>query len=123
MRIVVMILALLAGAKVWTQDSLFRAGAEEALVLAYREPAIAACRKETRTLDGEQLRGVTWTTTDPVHMMTGNGRVKVSPWQVDHELWGARYRNPYLVVDSPERSPGYRCEFDILYGQATIVRG
>lgn len=123
MRIIVMFLALLAGAKVWTQDNLFRAGAEEALVLAYREPALAACRKQTRGLEGELLRSQTWNVSDAVRMMTGNPRVKVQFWQVDHDLWSARYRNPYLVIGDGARPGAYQCEFDILYGQATIVRG
>ena len=53
MRAVVMILALLAGLKIWAHDQMFRSGAEEALIAAYRERAIAACQRDAaRTSQG-----------------------------------------------------------------------
>ena len=46
MRALVLVLAVLAGAKIWTQERLYREGAEEALLLAYRERAMAACQSQ-----------------------------------------------------------------------------
>lgn len=120
MRLFVLALATLAGAKVWTQDTLFRAGAEEAIVAAYRERAATACQKQMRTLDGQPARGLSWARAQNVHMTTGSRSVKVHFWQVDHALWSARYRNPYLVLEA-EAPRGARCEYDVLYDTATIV--
>ena len=52
MRAVVMILALLAGLKIWAHDRMFRSGAEEALIAAYRERAIAACQRRRQDSQG-----------------------------------------------------------------------
>ena len=46
LRALVIALALLAGAKIWAQDRLYRDGAQDALLRAYRERAIAACQSE-----------------------------------------------------------------------------
>ena len=46
LRALVITLALLAGAKIWAQDRLYRDGAQDALIRAYRERAIAACQSE-----------------------------------------------------------------------------
>lgn len=121
MRLFVLALAALAGAKLWTQDTLFRAGAEEAIVAAYRERAAAACQKQARTLDGQPVRGMTWSRASTVHMTTGSRSVKVHFWQVDHALWSARFRNPYLVLEAEAASKGSRCEYDVLYDTATVV--
>ena len=123
MRLFVLALAFLAGAKVWTHDTLFRAGAEEALVAAYRERAVQACQKQPQSLDGQTVRGINWTRPASILMATGSRSVKVHFWQVDHALWSARYRNPYLVLTAGDTPGGPSCEYDVLHGQATIVVG
>ena len=125
LRFMVLILALLAGAKVWTQDTLFRAGAEEALVIAYRERAIQACQKipARRLEDGMSApSAITWSKPQSVSMKTGSRNVGVYFWQVDSALWNSRYRNPYLVLSAGEYGPPIACEFDILFGTAALVR-
>ena len=125
LRLMVLVLALLAGAKVWTQDTLFRAGAEEALVAAYRDRAIMACQKlpakrfETATA---AVPPALWAKPQTVRMKTGSRNFDVFFWQVDSPLWNARYRNPYLVLNGGEDSLPVACEFDILYGTAALVR-
>jgi len=125
LRLMVMFLALLAGAKVWTQDTLFRAGAEEALVAAYRERAIAACQKLPAKRTDAMTPAVppaNWAKPHSVRMKTGTRSVDVYFWQVDSPLWNARYRNPYLVLSSEGDAPPVACEFDILFGTAALVR-
>jgi hypothetical protein len=51
-------------------------------------------------------------------MATGSRNVPVHFWQVDDELWSARFRNPYLVL---EGSGGASCEYDVLLDRARIV--
>lgn len=125
MRLVVLALALLAGAKVWYQDSLFRSGAEEALVAAYRTQAIEACRKEPqRDARGETLAAFTvdWAHPSSIHMSSGSRTVPVHLWELDHPKWNARFRNPNLVLASGDRHSGLVCAFDVLTGQASLVR-
>jgi hypothetical protein len=125
LRLMVMLLALLAGAKVWTQDTLFRAGAEEALVAAYRDRAITACQKlPPRRMDAvtAAVPPALWAKPQNVRMKTGSRNVDVHFWQVDSPLWNARYRNPYLILSGGEDALPVACEFDILYGTAVLIR-
>jgi hypothetical protein len=122
MRIFVLFLAMLAGSKVWVQDTLFRSGAEEALVAAYRDRAIQACQRQPSDSEGRSARGLDWSQPETIRLSTGSRAVSAYFWQVDHANWNARYRNPYLVLTAREDAGGPRCEYDVLYGQAKIVR-
>ena len=120
MRLLVLALALIAGAKIWFQDSLFRAGAEEALVAAYQARAVEACRKAAATgeagLAGSQARD--WGRAE-ITMSAGNRNLPVHLWQTDHPSWNARFRDPQLVLKpggSDTRAPV--CTFDVLTGEA-----
>lgn len=120
MRLFVLFLAFLAGAKVWTQDTLFRAGAEEALINAYLERAMHACQQVPRTKDGSTPRNPDWARPASIRMSTGSRNVGVYFWQVDDAAWSARYRNPYLVLASDEGPSASSCEYDVLSGQAIV---
>jgi hypothetical protein len=122
MRFLVLALAALAGAKVWMQDTMFRSGAEEALVAAYRERAIEVCQKQGRDIAGQPMRGLNWSRPTSVRMITGSRHTSVYFWQVDDAAWNARYRNPYLVLRTSEHDAAPSCEYDLIYGQAQIVR-
>lgn len=125
LRLLVLTLALLAGAKVWTQDTLFRAGAEEALVAAFRERAIQACQKlPPRRLDAvtAAVPAALWARPHSVRMKTGSRNVDVQFWQVDSPLWNSRYRNPYLILSGGDDALPVACEFDILLGTAALIR-
>lgn len=123
MRLLVIALALLAGSKVWFQESLFRAGAEDAIVAAYRDRAVEACRKSPPlAARGTSRAGQTldWTRTQSITLSAGNRSVDVGLWQVDHPLWNARYRNPYLVLTPADPNAGLVCKFDVLSGEAGL---
>ena len=49
MRAVVIFLALLAAAKLGYQEYLFRAATRDAIIGAYKEHAVQACQKDTRS--------------------------------------------------------------------------
>ncbi|MGQ0672719.1 MAG: hypothetical protein ACT4N2_07570 [Hyphomicrobium sp.] len=123
MRLLVLALALLAGTKVWTQDTLFRAGAEQALVAAYRERATKACEAEPPLREGTALRHVDWSRPETIRMTTGSRNIGVYFWQVDDALWNARYRNPYLVLTARGVGTPSTCEYDTIYGTALVTRG
>lgn len=123
MRLLVLALALLAGSKVWFQESVFRAGAEEAIVAAYRDRAADACRKSPPiTTRGTTRAGQTidWTRPQSITLSAGNRTVAVGLWQVDHPLWNARFRNPYLVLTPADPNAGLVCKFDVLSGEAGL---
>ena len=123
MRAFVLALALLAGVKIWLQDSAYKSATEEALIAAYRDRAVAACRREPhKTLLSPELAAFAtdWQTGTEVHVSAGNSAVQVHFWQVDHELWNARYRNLYLVLTSG--SVGLTCAYEIAKGTAEISR-
>jgi hypothetical protein len=110
MRALIIALALLAAAKVWVQDSIFRTAAEDAIELAYRARAADACA---------HLSAADWSAGVESRMRVGNPDLPVHLWQFDHELWNARFRQPYLVLTAP--SPQLSCTYDILAGTAALA--
>jgi hypothetical protein len=120
MRLLVLFLALLAGAKVWTQHSLFKSGAEEALIAAYADRARQACQRQPALPGARPSPIPDWARTAEMHLATGLRDVDVRVWQVDHELWASRYRNPILVVTPPGPASEAACEYDILADRAYL---
>jgi hypothetical protein len=116
MRALVLALALLAGLKVWYQDSVFRDAAEAAVSAAYRAPATLACQKL------RQAARVDWSTIESLHLVAGNRDIPVQFWQVDHALWNARFKNPYLVIKAAGDEGRVVCTYDIASGQAALTR-
>ena len=92
LRALVITLALLAGAKIWAQDRLYRDGAQEALLRAYRERAIAACQSEQIFRAG--AGGPLWTRPASVDLVIGRSNVDVRIWQLRSERWPARFKHP-----------------------------
>lgn len=125
MRAMVLALALLAGLKVWVQDSFYRSATEDAIVAAYRDRAIAACQKEPQ----KDARGhsqapsiVTWANPTTVRLVIGDTNISVYPWQLDHELWDLRYRHAYLVLSPGEGQAQFLCTYDIAQATAALHR-
>ena len=96
MRTIVMIVAALAGAKVWTQDRLVRASMSDALIEAYRERAQVVCGRETAKLG--PLGAAPWTAKSEAEITIGSNVASVMLWDYDNPLWAVRYRNPHLVL-------------------------
>jgi hypothetical protein len=124
MRLLVLALALLAGLKLWAQDTVYRSATEEALVAAYRERAAAVCQKEQQ----QGVRGqagaasaTNWGNAAQIKLVIGDNNLSVYVWEVDHALWNARYRNPYLVLSANDRA-SLVCTYDIGSGTAHVSR-
>lgn len=115
MRALVLILALLAGLKVWYQDGVFREAADAAVASAYRGPAIAACQKQ------HAVDPVAWTNPESIHLTAGNRNIPVRFWQVDHALWTARFKKPHLVLQAAAANGGLVCTYDLASGQAAVT--
>lgn len=120
MRALVFLLVLLAAAKVGYQECMYRAATNEVIVSAYRERAITACQKDAK---GQALvnAGI-WSKPESVKLVIGKGNLDVYVWQVEHALWNARFRNPYLFLSGSEKGGRVYCEFDIVHGAAAVFR-
>lgn len=121
MKPVVLFLALLAAVKLGHQEYLFRVGAREAIVGAYKEHASEACQREARG-SSPAVAAQAWTTPSAVQLVIGKPSLDVQLWQVDNALWNARYRNPYLRLTPGQHSGTIYCEYDILNAAAAVHR-
>ena len=121
MKAIVILLAFLAAAKLGYQEYLFRSSTRDAVIGAYREHAVQACQKDARS----QTLGLTpqaWASPSSIRLVIGKGSIDVYPWQVDHAMWNARYRNPYLFLTTSQRTVTIACEYDIVNAAASISR-
>jgi hypothetical protein len=121
MKAFVVLLALLFAAKLAHQEYLYRVATRDALVGAYRDRAVQACAQDART-PFLGLGPQAWANAEDVRLAIGNGNLDVRFWQLGHELWNARYRNPYLFLSTPERSGTVHCDYDIVNAAATVYR-
>jgi hypothetical protein len=116
-RALVLILAVLAGVKVWTQERLYRQGAEEALMLAYRERAIAACQSQEPARVASATSLPLWTQPATIALAIGRKSAGVRIWEVNNVLWPARFKHPHIVLTT---SPHAVCEYDVIEGRAYV---
>ena len=118
MKAIVILLALLAAAKLGYQEYLFRGATRDALIGAYKEHAVQACQR------GDHRRGgfEAWSNPKAIRLVIGKSSVDVYPWQVDDPMWNARYRNPYLLLTASQRAATVSCEYDITNAAASLSR-
>ena len=132
MRALVLVLAVLAGAKVWTQERLYRDGARDALLLAYRDRAIAACQMSApdtsigrlldRSVPASTAALPLWTRPASVQLAIGRSSAPVSIWEINNELWPARFKHPHVVLTANDRPPHAVCEYDVIEGRAYLTQ-
>jgi hypothetical protein len=121
MKAIVLLLALLVATKVGYQEYLYRAGAKDAIINAYREHAVQACQKDARGMS-LGVNPQAWSNPTSIKVVIGKSTLDVYPWQVDHVMWNARYHNPYLFLTTGKRSSPVYCEYDILNAAASVSR-
>jgi hypothetical protein len=120
MRALVIVLAVLAGAKVWTQEHLYREGAGDALIRAYRDRAIAACQSEQPVQPGADAP--LWTRPASVALVIGRSEADVNIWDYDSALWPARFKHPHVVLTVAQGARPPVCEYDVVEGRAYLTR-
>lgn len=120
MRAFVLLLMLLAAAKVGYSEYVFRTATNDVIITAYRERAIAACQRDAKGAAPGLAQA--WARPDNIKLVIGKSNLDVYFWQVDHALWNARFRNPYLFVTATEYPTRVYCEFDIVHGAASVFR-
>ncbi|KAB2942490.1 MAG: hypothetical protein K8F92_02210 [Hyphomicrobium sp.] len=121
LRALVITLAVLAGAKIWAQERLYRDGAQEALIRAYRERAIAACQS-AQALTPTGGASPLWTRPASVDLAIGRSNVDVQIWQLSSERWPARFRHPHVVLTLGGGAPSPVCEFDVIEERAYVTQ-
>jgi hypothetical protein len=138
-RALVLMLAVLAVAKVWTQERLYRDGAREALLLAYRDRAITACqmtapeasagpaadpiaRLSNRTAPLSTASLPLWTRPSSVALAIGRASAPVSIWEINNALWPARFKHPHVVLTASDLAPHAVCEYDVIEGRAYVTQ-
>jgi hypothetical protein len=123
MRALVIVLAVLAGAKVWT----YREGVRDALLLAYRDRAIAACQMSAPDSPAGHPSTASasvplWTRPASVSLAIGRSSAPVSIWEINNELWPARFKHPHVVLTANDRAPHAVCEYDVIEGRAYLTQ-
>ena len=120
MRGLVALLALLAALKVGGQQYLVSTTKSEIIVSTYRQRAAGACERASKL---QQIGNAQdWAKTEDVRLVIGKGALDVQIWQLDHALWRARFKNPYLILSAPEKTKSVFCEFDIVQDVASVFR-
>lgn len=127
MRLAVAVLALLAGAKVWTQERMYRSATEDALVSVYKDKATERCRhaaatRSTGTPPDSARTPASEAFAKPatIRLEIGNPEVDVHIWEIDHAAWPMRYKYPYIVLDAGNSQHALRCSYDVTLDKAKI---
>jgi hypothetical protein len=121
MKTIVILLAVLAAAKIGHHEYLFRISTRDALISAYKGHAIDACQKDPASLT-LGLGAQAWSAARSIQLVIGKSTLSVYPWQVDNAQWNARYRNPYLFLTASQRGGAFGCEYDIVNASAFVSR-
>lgn len=121
MRVLVLALAVLAGAKIWTQERLYKEGASDALIRAYRERAMAACQSQ-EPANAQAASAPLWTRPTSVALVIGRKSADVNIWEFDHALWPARFKHPHVVLTAKGGARHPVCEYDVIEGRAYLTQ-
>ncbi len=116
MRVIVIAIAALACAKVWTQDRLYRSIMQDALLQAYEDRAAATCQKEAqRNRHGQ----ASFAAADMREVVIGNSKTDVALWDYQNPLWDVRFRHPHVMLTDARTKT--HCAFDVAAGLASLV--
>ena len=109
MRVILFLLFSLAIGKVVAHQYIQQQAAENTIINAYREHALAACQKFSVPASGT-------TTPVKIKLVIGRHDLNVRLWQTSHSKWSARYQDPVLIITSRNASQPSVCEYDINSG-------
>lgn len=137
MRLLVLVLAALAGFKIWASNHLYRQAAEDVIIAAYRDRAIAACQRDTlaqpaapaQASGGGPLLVSSWARPAAIRVVIGKPGLAVAVWDTEHADWRARYKQAFLMLEPAGAATETRaearsaCAYDITANHASLVRG
>ena len=109
MRVILLLLIALAAGKVLTQVYIRQQAAENTIINAYREYAIAACQRFSP-------HPAVYRSPESIRLEIGNKDLNVQLWQTSHRLWSARFENPIIVIRTRSRGHTAVCAYDINSG-------
>lgn len=118
MRTIAIVLAALFVLKIAVQEYIWRAATEEALVAAYGERAIEACRHDAKA---RGLAAAVTARARDVRFSVGNPDADVSLWDVNNKQWVKRYRTPFLRLTLSNGDTRLACTYDLVQNQAEVT--
>ncbi|HRD76948.1 MAG TPA: hypothetical protein PK264_13625 [Hyphomicrobiaceae bacterium] len=119
MRMLVLVLAILAGLKVAYQEYVYRSVTAEVIITAYRDRALEACRTHAW---GKAVTADAWANPLSMTLSVGRSTLGSDAFQLDHAQWNARFKNPYLLITAGDGTAEITCEFDIVNSVAAAQR-
>lgn len=122
MRLIVLTLALLALAKIYTQDQIYRTATSDALIKAYSARAISACKSDDKRLNGGSQTAY-WDKPGSIDVEIGRSDLGIEIWDTGHKLWEAAYVRAYLVISPSSAKSDLKCTYDVTAGVAAVLRG
>ena len=117
MRKIVYIIAGLLVAKYGYEHLMYRSATYDVIVGTYAQSAIKACAQNSKNRKAaEEL----WAKPASVKLVIGKSDLDVYFWQVNHLMWKARYKNPYLFITTRNAPDYLLCEYDIMRQSAFV---
>ncbi len=116
MRVIVIAIATLACAKVWTQDRVYRSIMQDALLQAYEDRAAATCQKEVQRVS--RSAQTSFATAADREVVIGNSKTDVAIWDYQNPLWDVRFRHPHVLLTDARTKT--HCAFDVAAGLASV---
>ena len=122
MRALVIALALLAGLKIWTTNTLHQTASEHALLKAYAAEAATACQKQQHRSAPIGAKSTDWTRYRSAKVIIGDQQLDVALWQVDHEHWDLRFKTPFIHLKTGAETDNTTCIFNVMTGSVSVLR-
>jgi hypothetical protein len=119
MRKLILLLVVLAFAKIGLSTYLYYDASRDVIISAYRQRAIEGCALRSRT-EAPAIPDAAWSKPAAISLSIGKYSLPVYVWQIDNPLWNARHRNPYLFITPAGRGEKTICEYDIVNGSAIV---
>ncbi len=117
MKLLVLILALVASAKLVYQEHLYRTSTGAAIVAAYQGDALLACQRAARSSD----LGAALAKPRSVAFRVGNRDLDVFFWQIDNANWRAKYTTPYVLI-APRGRNDLHCAYNVRSRSARLQK-
>ncbi len=119
MRKVAFIIAILFVARIGYEQLIYRSATYDVIVGTYAKSAIKACAKDAANRKAAEAL---WSQPSSVKLVIGKSDLDVYFWQVNHLMWRARYKNPYLFITTRNEPSYLLCEYDIMRQSAFVQR-
>ena len=96
---------------------IYRSATYDVIVGTYAQSAVKACA--SRSADPRSAAAL-WSKPSSVKLVIGKSDLDVYFWQVNHLMWRARYKNPYLFITTRSEPNYLICEYDIMRQTAFV---